>query len=406
MPQYNYTATDFQLKRKSGQITASSSREARRLLREKGLFVLDIKEYKPIERKNINFSLTKPKINVKEITLFSRQFATLIEAGIPISRSLYILTQNTRNKQFAKILNNIRTQIEQGTSLSVALSKYDKIFPPIYIDMVASGEVSGALHEVLDRLASYMENEKSIKSKVKSAFIYPTIVLVVAIAVVFLMLIYVIPKFIPIFEDMGEQLPLPTRMLLNLSEFMQTSWWMLIVGFLVMLIAIGIYRQTPMGRKQTDILKLKIPIIGDVISKSAIARFCRTLETLQRSGVPLIQSLGIVGKTSGNYVIQRAVENSITSLENGEGISAPLAESGAFPVLVTQMISIGEETGELEQILTKIADFYEEEVGIAVATMTSLIEPIITVFLGVLIGFIAVAIIMPMYEMMGNLQEM
>lgn len=406
MPQYNYTATDFQLKRKSGQITASSSREARRLLREKGLFVLDIKEYKPIERKNINFSLTKPKINVKEITLFSRQFATLIEAGIPISRSLYILTQNTRNKQFAKILNNIRTQIEQGTSLSVALSKYDKIFPPIYIDMVASGEVSGALHEVLDRLASYMENEKSIKSKVKSAFIYPTIVLVVAIAVVFLMLIYVIPEFIPIFEDMGEQLPLPTRMLLNLSEFMQTSWWMLIVGFLVMLIAIGIYRQTPMGRKQTDILKLKIPIIGDVISKSAIARFCRTLETLQRSGVPLIQSLGIVGKTSGNYVIQRAVENSITSLENGEGISAPLAESGAFPVLVTQMISIGEETGELEQILTKIADFYEEEVGIAVATMTSLIEPIITVFLGVLIGFIAVAIIMPMYEMMGNLQEM
>jgi len=406
LPQYNYTATDFQLKRKSGQITASSSREARRLLREKGLFVLDIKEYKPIERKNINFSLTKPKINVKEITLFSRQFATLIEAGIPISRSLYILTQNTRNKQFAKILNNIRTQIEQGTSLSVALSKYDKIFPPIYIDMVASGEVSGALHEVLDRLASYMENEKSIKSKVKSAFIYPAIVLVVAIAVVFLMLIYVIPKFIPIFEDMGEQLPLPTRMLLNLSEFMQTSWWMLIVGFLVMLIAIGIYRQTPMGRKQTDILKLKIPIIGDVISKSAIARFCRTLETLQRSGVPLIQSLGIVGKTSGNYVIQRAVENSITSLENGEGISAPLAESGAFPVLVTQMISIGEETGELEQILTKIADFYEEEVGIAVATMTSLIEPIITVFLGVLIGFIAVAIIMPMYEMMGNLQEM
>ena len=406
MPQYNYTATDFQLKRKSGQITASSSREARRLLREKGLFVLDIKEYKPIERKNINFSLTKPKINVKEITLFSRQFATLIEAGIPISRSLYILTQNTRNKQFAKILNNIRTQIEQGTSLSVALSKYDKIFPPIYIDMVASGEVSGALHEVLDRLASYMENEKSIKSKVKSAFIYPAIVLVVAIAVVFLMLIYVIPKFILIFEDMGEQLPLPTRMLLNLSEFMQTSWWMLIVGFLVMLIAIGIYRQTPMGRKQTDILKLKIPIIGDVISKSAIARFCRTLETLQRSGVPLIQSLGIVGKTSGNYVIQRAVENSITSLENGEGISAPLAESGAFPVLVTQMISIGEETGELEQILTKIADFYEEEVGIAVATMTSLIEPIITVFLGVLIGFIAVAIIMPMYEMMGNLQEM
>lgn len=406
MPQYNYTATDFQLKRKSGQITASSSREARRLLREKGLFVLDIKEYKPIERKNINFSLTKPKINVKEITLFSRQFATLIEAGIPISRSLYILTQNTRNKQFAKILNNIRTQIEQGTSLSVALSKYDKIFPPIYIDMVASGEVSGALHEVLDRLASYMENEKSIKSKVKSAFIYPTVVLIVAIAVVFLMLIYVIPKFILIFEDMGEQLPLPTRMLLNLSEFMQTSWWMLIVGFLVMLIAIGIYRQTPMGRKQTDILKLKIPIIGDVISKSAIARFCRTLETLQRSGVPLIQSLGIVGKTSGNYVIQRAVENSITSLENGEGISAPLAESGAFPVLVTQMISIGEETGELEQILTKIADFYEEEVGIAVATMTSLIEPIITVFLGVLIGFIAVAIIMPMYEMMGNLQEM
>lgn len=406
MPQYNYTATDFQLKRTSGQITASNPKEARKLLREKGLFVLDIKEYKPVEKKSLNISITKPKVSIKEITLFSRQFSTLIESGIPISRSLYILAQNTKNKQFQKILNNIRTQIEAGSSLSVALSKYESIFPPIYIDMVASGEVSGSLHEVLDRLATHLENEKSIKSKVKSAFIYPSVVIVVAIVVVFIMLIYVIPKFIPIFEDMGQELPLPTRILLGSSEFMQNYWWAILIGMGVLVIGLWIYRQTPLGRKHTDILKLKIPIIGDIVSKSAIARFCRTLETLQRSGVPLIQSLSIVGKTSGNYVIERAIESSITSLENGEGISAPLAESGAFPILVTQMISIGEETGELEQILTKIADFYEEEVTIAVRTMTSLIEPIITVFLGVMIGFIAVAIIMPMYEMMGNLQGM
>ena len=271
--------------------------------------------------------------------------------------------------------------------------------------MVAAGEMSGALPEVLNRLATYLENDKSIRAKVKSAFIYPAVVSVVAVAVVFLMLLLVIPRFIPLFDGMGVALPLPTRVLISLSQLLQEYWWAIPISLVALVLFVKFYGKTTSGKRLFDRIKLNLPIVGDIVTKAAVARFCRTLETLQRSGVPLVQSLTIVGKASGNVVIQEAVEAAITNLERGEGISAPLEKTKVFPFLVTQMLSIGEETGDLERILSKIADFYEEEVNTAVRGMTALIEPVITVVIGVLVGFIALAIIAPMYELMGNMQR-
>lgn len=408
MPLFKYTAKDFSMNKVSGEINAITEKEARFALRQQDMFVIDIKqvkEKKKGEKSMLEMDIIEQKVKLEELTLFSRQFSTLIDAGVPISRSLFILSQNTSNKALKKALNQITEDIESGSKLSEALGKHKKIFPPMYIDMVAAAEIGGALPEVLNRLAVYLEKDKSVRAKVKAAFTYPVIVMIIAILAVVVVLTFVIPKFIPLFEDLGEELPLPTRMLLGASEAFMNYWYVIIgVGVLVV-VGTMIYAKTPVGKKHIDWLKLNIPIIGQVVSKSAIARFARTLETLQRSGVPLVESLSIVGKSSGNYFIEKAVEKALDSLERGEGIAAPLSKTKVFPPLVTQMIEIGEETGELESLLSKVADFYEEEVDIAVKNLTSMIEPVVTVFLGAGIGFIAIAVIMPIYEMMGAMQD-
>lgn len=410
MPIYSYIAKDFNLNKKQGTVISDNEKEARQKLREDGLFVLKIKEVKEkkqsesVFQKSL-FSSSEPKVPLNEVTLFSRQFATLIESGVPITKSLFILGNNTKNKVFKKMLNTIREEIENGSSLSVSLGKYSKTFPQIYINMVEAGELSGALPEILNRLAIYMENDKTMRSKVKSAFIYPISVLVVSVLVIIVMLIFVIPNFIPIFADLGEDLPLPTKALLGLSDLVVGYWWALLIGTIGIIGGFMILNKFFWFRKFNDRIKLKLPVIGMVFSKSAIARFCRTLETLQKSGVPLMQSMEIVARTSGNIIVQEAIESAISSLEKGEGISEPLEQTKVFPILVTQMINIGEETGELEKLLSKIADFYEEDVDIAIKTMTSLMEPIMTVFLGVGVAFVAAAVLMPMYGMMGSLQD-
>lgn len=410
MPLYKYAAKDFALNRTTGEIQAVSEKEARSMLKQQDLFVLEIKEIKSKKEKggsglNMEIEIFESKVKHDELTLFSRQFATLIDSGVPISRSLHILSMNTENKTLKKVLTTVTEDIEQGQSLSVALSKHKKIFPSLYIDMVAAAEIGGALPEVLDRLATYMEKDKSVRGKVKSAFTYPTIVMLVAIIAVIVILSVVIPKFIPLFEDLGAELPLPTRMLIGASTFLQSYWYVALIAVGLFGLGVFLYSKTKVGRKHIDWLKLHIPIIGVVVRKSSIARFARTLETLQRSGVPLMESLEIVGKTSGNVHIEKALQYALESLGEGQGISKPLAITNIFPPLVTQMMEIGEETGELEKMLSKIADFYEEEVDVAVKNLTSMIEPVITVFLGVVVGFIAIAVIMPMYEMMGEMQN-
>lgn len=411
MPLFKYDARDYNMKKISGEINASNDKDARLLLKQQDLIVINIKEIKSGKSGgtsggfNLNIELTKPKVKLDEITLFSRQFATLIESGVPISKSLYILSDNTKDKNFKKILVEITQDIESGTSLSDSLGKHSHAFPQIYIDMVEAAEISGALPEVLNRLATYMENDKSMKAKVKSAFIYPISVICIAFLVVVVMMIFVIPQFEPLFADLGEDLPLPTKVLMGLSNFLVESWLPALIGIILAAIGLTIYSKTKLGKRHMDWLKLKVPILGTIATKSAVARFSRTLETLQRSGVPLVQSLSIVGKTSGNYLIEKAMVDALKTLESGGSISEPLEKSKLFPPLVTQMIKIGEETGELEKLLSKIADFYEEEVDQAVKNLTALIEPIITIFLGVVVGFIALSIIMPIYNMMGAMQN-
>lgn len=407
MPNFKFSAKDYSLNKISGEISASSERDARIQLKEQGLFVLDISEMKEKkERKSLlDIDIVEKKVKLEELTLFSRQFATLVDAGVPIVRSLNILSLNSSNKTLKKALAKVTEDIEAGLPLSKSLAAHPKIFPLMYTDMIAAAEVGGALPEVLDRLAGYLEKDKSIKSKVKAAFTYPAIVSVVAVLAVVIVLLFVIPQFIPLFEDMGEELPLPTRILLGSSEFFLNYWYIALAAVVVIGVAFAIYQRTAVGKIHIDYIKLKIPIIGNVVTKSTIARFSRTLETLQRSGVPLVEALSIVGKASGNYHVEQAVLKALYALERGEQISKPLAKSWIFPPLVTQMIEIGEETGELEALLSKVADFYEEEVEIAVKNLTSLIEPVITVFLGAMVGFIAVAVIMPIYDLMAAMQE-
>jgi len=409
MPQFKYTAYDYKTNKVSGELTAKDRSEANTIIKEKEMIPIEINELKGKDISKLNSAkssaLLSNKVSLKDVTLFSRQFATLVKADVPIVRCLFILSQNTQSVSFRKVLEKVKDDIENGDSLSTSLSKHPKVFPSIYIDMVTAAEMGGALPEVLDRLATYMENDKAIRSKVKSAFIYPAVVLTITLAVIIIMLTFVIPKFVPLFEGMGEELPFPTRFLLGTSTFFQSYWLLFILGIIGVVVGIASYAKTKKGRYQVDYIKLKIPALGTLFNKSAIARFARTLETLQKSGVPLIQSMEIVGKTSGNVIIEKAIAEATLALERGEGISIPLEDTKVFPLLVTQMLAIGEETGELEELLSKIADFYEEEVNMAVKNITSLLEPAITVILGIIVGFIALAIIMPMYNMMGAMQN-
>lgn len=409
MALFKYVAKDYSLNKVSGEINSISEREARSALKQQDLFVMTIKEIKEKSNKEkgslLDIDIVEKKVKLEELTLFSRQFATLIDAGIPISRSLSILSLNSTNKSLRKALANVTESIESGSPLSQALAKHPKIFPSMYTDMVAAAEIGGALPEVLNRLAVYLEKDKSVRGKVKSAFTYPSVVFVIAILAVVVILTFVIPQFVPLFEDLGEELPLPTKILLNSSDFFMNYWYIALGSVIALVVGTIFYSKTAIGKKHIDWIKLNLPIIGVVVTKSSIARFARTLETLQRSGVPLVESLSIVGKSSGNYFIEKTINRALDSLERGEGISKELAKSKVFPPLVTQMIEIGEETGELESLLSKIADFYEEEVDIAVKNLTSMIEPVITVFLGVVVGFIAIAVIMPIYEMMGAMQD-
>lgn len=407
MPTYKYVAKDYSLSKVSGDIQAVNEKEARINLKDQNLFVLEIKEVKEKKEKRswTEIDIIEVKVKIEELSLFSRQFATLIDAGVQISRALNILAVGSQNKTLKKVLAQITEDIENGHSLSDAFAKHPKVFPELYINMLAAAELAGALPEVLDRLAIFLETQKGIKAKVKSAFVYPTVVFIVAIIAIVIILMVVIPQFIPIFEDLGEDLPLPTKILLVSSDFIIAEWPFLLIGAVVLVGFSMFYFKTKVGKRNWDWLSLKIPILGNIVQKSAIARFSRTLETLQKSGVPLIEAIEIVAKTSGNFYIERDIASAQLALERGEGISTALAKSKLFPHLVVQMIEIGEETGELDKLLSKVADFYEEEVDLAVKGLTALLEPVIMVFLGVMIGFIAVAVIMPMYGMMGAMQE-
>ncbi|KPL08146.1 pilus assembly protein PilC [bacterium SM23_57] len=397
MPVYQWKGRTTAKKEISGELEAKDRKELASKLRERKVVLTDASA-KPME---IKLPAMAKKITVRDLGIFSRLFATMVNAGLPIDQCLDILREQVPNKTFSKVIAEIHQSVTGGASMAEALSKHKKVFDNLYIHMVEAGETGGVLAVIFRRLASYLEKADALRRKVKGAMMYPIAVMTVAIGATVFLLLKVIPVFAKMFADMGATLPKPTQIVIGVSEFLQQYFLyglIMIIGFIVLYRR---YRKTETGKLVTDRLFLKLPILGNVIRKTAVARFTRTLGTLISSGVPILQGLDITAKTSGNMVIQRALQATRKSISEGKNISVPLQESGVFPTMVVQLISVGEQTGRLAEMLEKIADFFDEEVETAVQAMTSLIEPIVIVFMGVVIGGLLIAMYLPMFDLIG-----
>jgi len=346
---------------------------------------------------------TGKKVSAKNLAVFTRQFSVMIDAGLPLVQCLDILGSQEEDKNFAAVILQTRTDVESGASLADAMRKHPKTFDPLFTNMVAAGEAGGILDTILKRLATYIEKAVKLQGQVKSAMIYPVAVVVIAGAVVGLILWKVIPTFASLFAGLGAQLPLPTRVVIALSDNLVRFFPFLAVGAVAIAWGFKSYYANPAGKRVVDALSLKAPIIGNILRKIAVARFCRTLSTLIASGVPILDGLEITAKTAGNSIIEDAVMVTRKSIERGETISAPLKETKVFPAMVTQMISVGEATGALDTMLAKIADFYEEEVDTAVAGLLTLLEPIMIALLGGVVGGIVIAMYLPIFDLISKL---
>ncbi len=366
-------------------------------LRQQGLLVIDIKE-QGVGQKDILEPFKKVKLD--DIVVFTRQFATVINAGLPIVRALYILGEQTTNKKLQDALAKVREDVEAGLALSEALDKHPKIFNRLYVEMVRAGEVGGVLDEVLLRIADQLESDQELRRKVKSAMTYPTVVLIMAVLAATIMLIFIVPIFAQMFEDLGGTLPLPTRIALGLSDLLTGFGGLLVAALLIGGVMFFFrWKETEQGRKVWGRVVLKIPAkIGEVVQKVALARFARTLGSLSAAGVPILQALEITAKSSGNYVIERALLQSRDAVRQGIPVFKPLEEEAVFPPMVTRMIAIGDETGDLDGMLEKIGDFYESEVDATVKALTSIIEPLMIVVVGGIVGGIIVAMYLPMFK--------
>jgi type IV pilus assembly protein PilC len=337
------------------------------------------------------------------IAIFTRQFSVMIDAGLPLVQCLEILASQQEHKVFKRALIQIRQDVESGSNLADAMRKHPKIFSDLFTNMVAAGEAGGILDTILQRLATYIEKSVKLNGQVKSAMIYPVAVISIAVIVVMVILWKVIPVFAALFKGLGAELPLPTRVVIALSNFIADFWWLIIIVVVGSIYAIRRYRETYKGKRVTDSILLKVPVLGMLLRKIAVARFCRTLATLTSSGVPILDGLTITAKTAGNSIVEDAIMATRKSVEEGKTISEPLGDTDVFPSMVVQMIAVGEQTGALDTMLSKIADFYEEEVDTAVAGLMKLLEPILIAFLGVAIGGIVIAMYMPMFSLIGQI---
>jgi type IV pilus assembly protein PilC len=397
MPRFSYTARNFDGKVVTNDMEGDSKEAVIAKLRERGYFVTQIKE------KGKEFQLFQRKISSTEISIFARQFATMIGAGVPLVRCLTILGQQCENPRFRDIITKVRQDVEAGSNLSKSLGAHPKVFSNLFVNLVKAGEAGGILEEILSRLASYLESSEQLRQKVKGAMTYPVVVSAIACLVVIFLIVFVLPTFETIFRDMGDaKLPLPTRLLLGLSAFMNQYLILIVIGAAAGFIGIKKFFESERGIRLFDTNILRVPVIGMLQKKVAVAKFTRTLGTLIASGVPILQALEVTADTAGNVVIADAVNKTRASIREGESISEPLKASTVFPPMVVQMIAVGEETGELDKMLTKIADFYDQEVDTAVKGLTSVIEPIVIVFMGIVIGGIVMAIFMPMLELVNT----
>jgi type IV pilus assembly protein PilC len=368
-----------------------------------GYIVLEISEKR--EAFSISLPGRKKKVKLKDLTVFSRQFATMINSGVSITRALAILSEQVENPTLAAVITQVQKDVEGGLSLSEALAKQEKIFPPIFVNMARAGEAGGVLDEVLLRIADHFESEASLRARVKSAMTYPVAVFIFAITIAFIMITFIVPIFMNMFSSLGGDLPGPTKMLVGLSNFIRGRWYIIFGTLMAFVYGFRAFKRNPRGRYIWDSFKLKMPVLGQLSRKMAIAKFARTFSTLISSGVPILQALDIVAETAENAVVTKAIRESRASIKEGETISKPLGASGVFPPMVVQMIAIGEETGALDSMLKKIADFYDGEVSATVDSLTSLLEPVLMVFMGVMIGGIVVSLYLPMFSVISVLNQ-
>jgi len=403
VPTFKYQARNNLGKVITGTIEVENEAAVAGALRQKRLELVSVSQSSGLSKFLASLSKKGGNVTTKDVVVFSRQFSTMVNAGLPILQGLTIVAEQAENPDFRIVMTKVRDDISNGIPLSEAMAKHPKAFNTLYVNMVKAGEQGGILDVIFERLSEYLEKAEGVARKVKSAMMYPIVVMSVAVMVVIFLMVKVVPTFRDVFSSFGAKLPWPTQLVIDISEFLSSKKALLLFVFAIgIYIAVTMYRKTKTGAYNWDKMILKLPVFGNLARKASVAKFARTLGTLVKSGVPIMDALETVAKTSGNLVIERAVLNARDSVREGKTLTQPLKESKVFPPMVTQMINVGEETGALDTMLSKIADFYEDEVDAAVEGLTSIIEPILIVFLGVTIGFIVVAMFMPMFEL-GNI---
>ena len=398
MATFRYSAKDKTGRTVTGALESADERTLLEILRRQELIVISIKQ----ERKKEKISLYLDfggRIKLSELVLFARQLATMIDSGIPLVQALDILSEQIEHREFKAVVATIKKDVSTGSSFHEALAKHPKVFTPLFINMVKAGESSGALDDIMDRLAIYLEKTDSLIRKVRTAMTYPIAVCIMAFCITMVMLIKIVPVFKSIYADFGGKLPLPTLVLVSVSDFLINYFFMWFAIAVTGVFLLARFIKTDKGALILDEFKLKMPIFGVILKKVAVSKFCRTLATLVKSGVPILSALEIVAKTSGNRIIENAVEKVRASIREGENITDPLMRTKVFPPLVVRMISVGEQTGELEKMLSKIADFYDDQVDASVTGITSLIEPLVIAFLGTVVGTIVICMFLPIFKL-------
>ncbi|MFO7839487.1 MAG: type II secretion system F family protein [Desulfosalsimonadaceae bacterium] len=399
MPVYQWQGKTRNNQSTKGEMEGNSEQEIRGRLQRQGITPEKVKKKPKDLFENVSFF--QPKVKEQDIIVFARQFSTMIDAGLPIIQCLDILQAQQENSTFKKMLKDIKNSVESGQTLAEALKKYPNYFDALFVNMVAAGEAGGILDVILRRLATYMEKAAKLKSQVKGAMTYPIVTIIIAVIVVAVILVFVIPVFEEMFADFGESLPAPTQVVIGMSRFVKGNFLYILGAIVLFIIAFRQFYKTERGRALVDDWMLKMPVIGVLIRKSAVARFTRTMGTMLASGVAILEALEIVARTAGNKTIEKAVYHVRSGIAEGQTIADPLAETNVFPPMVCQMIAVGESTGSIDAMMEKIADFYEEEVDQAVDNLTSLIEPFMLVFLGVTIGGLVVSMYLPIFKMAG-----
>ena len=387
---------------RKGELSAKSPGEVAALLRKQNILATSVKQKaRSIGSIELSIPGLGGKVSDKDIVIFIRQLATMIDAGLPLVQCLEILSEQTENKTLSKTIGEVRQDVESGATFADALGKHPKVFDELLVHMVSAGEAGGILDTILNRLAKHIEKAMKLKQQIKSAMVYPTVILAVAIVIIAILMVWVIPVFAKMFADFGGTLPAPTQFVVDVSDFTKANILYMVGTAVIFFIAIKRFRRTAFGRKLLDRISLKLPVVGDLIRKASVAKFTRTLGTLISSGVPILEGLMIVSKTAGNKIVEEAIMQTRQSITEGKTIAEPLGQSKVFPPMVIQMIAVGETTGALDAMLSKIADFYDEEVDAAVGALTSMLEPMMMVFLGVVIGFIVIAMYLPIFSMAG-----